>query len=155
MRATMFIVVGATHSAPSSFYLDWADLRAMRQSERWDIQFHAGNPRADVSSWYSDRTAQSETFPHYRQRVSHDILSALQTMAHHGYSSPLMAVPYHDGRACSVCDRWLASFLGQHFVAVFDNSAAENSSEVRRYPWGEKTSLDQLYRFLVKGRASS
>lgn len=164
MHATAFIITGVTIPSPNNFYLSWGELNTMKKTGRWSIQFHANHGHVKVqidakghtgafygNLIYDPKTKTTETFNHYQERVSGDIMTGLRVMQSRGYSSPVMALPYNNDGAltCPKCARWLVGFLNQHFAVSFVNSAKLTPNEEPRFDCGPTTKFSSLYRYLV------
>jgi peptidoglycan/xylan/chitin deacetylase (PgdA/CDA1 family) len=134
-RATMFAISehgGADHP----YYLRWDDLRAMRQSGRWDVQLHAGHGHREVQvddrgrrgPAYANRAyadGRLETFAEFQRRVTSDLRAAFAELRRElpgtrplAFAAPFGNVgqenqPTNDRRIGPFMRGWIAANLGQ------------------------------------------
>jgi hypothetical protein len=174
-RATMSVIAGEVGSGP--FYPDWAELRRMRDSGRWDIELEAGlgakniraGAKADVRPFYANLRVfghgQRETFDAYKRRVTSDIEMGMRLLRTQlpGWQPQVMALPFgdygqlgpNDGRTGPFLRHWLHS----HFQALLLQGqpvySVAGMQEIDRYQVISRTSVDELYTWLRHGLSYS
>jgi peptidoglycan/xylan/chitin deacetylase (PgdA/CDA1 family) len=170
-RATMFVIAGYVEES-SSFYLTWDELRRMADSDRWDLQEHAGvghvNVRYDAAGHegpaYAFRQYRPgeglESFTEYKRRVEQDILWAKRTLTEHlpGFSPLSFAVPFgsygQDRTNDPRIPRFMSRLLRRHFQAVFMTDPpvytkpSSPAAALPRIELNEEIGADKLYRWL-------
>ena len=164
MRASIFVIVGSVQ-AHNLFYCTWDELKKMKQSGRWDIQFHAyhGHVRVPIdaaghtgafyaSREYLPKLKRLETEADYEARVRDDIDEGLKILAQHGYSSSTMAMPFGETDT-----GYLGTLLRDHFATTFVQSghsftpySSRNDRASIRDEIHVTTTLRQLYDYLDK-----
>jgi poly-beta-1,6-N-acetyl-D-glucosamine N-deacetylase len=168
LRATMFAITGSI-SDQSTTYLKWDELRAMRDSGRWDVQLHADRGHVDIPTGGGHRGPfyanffPGETFPHYRQRVTADLGRGWQALREQlpGEAPEAYAAPFgdigrdatNDPRIPRYLSHWIVDRFGLIFVQRNDPPftsrstprAAEPRFEVRR-----ATTTQDVYAWLQR-----
>ena len=106
-KATMFVITGPmTDGNPE--YLDWSELRRMRNSGRWDVQplAYRGHvritvdPRGNQRPFYASRawlrSTGEETFGDYQRRVANDLFTLADQFRTQAIPVYSIAVPFGD-----------------------------------------------------------
>ena len=147
-RATMYVasgLAGEFFGGPNGergWYMSWAQLRELRATGRWDVQFHAGpNGHAyfqfarfpDCHHDYTCRFGQSED--KYRRRVQSDVSKGLGAMRAvfrlpAGWRSATFAAPW-GGTADA--EPWLAPYFASQFPVVFVEDGYRGNVDNQRY----------------------
>ena len=140
------------------WYLTWDQLKAMRSTGSWVMQFHAGPlghayVREDANPtchrYYTCRFREDDKA--YRSRVKADVAGGLGAMRSvfglpAGWHGSTYAVPFDDVGFESTNDPWLSAYFATQFPVVFvqDNYAGPVQNQRYRY---EVNNADDLERF--------
>jgi Polysaccharide deacetylase len=159
--AVMYVVSGFADGAfegpdgEPDWYLGWDQLREMRASGRWIMQFHAG-PRGhayvddpaspDCHRLYPCRLGDDDAT--YRARVKSDVAQGLGAMRSvfdlpdewHGST---FAVPWDDAAGSeTTTEPWLAAYLADMFPVVFVQDSYAGDVDNQRYRFEVHNPLD-------------
>jgi peptidoglycan/xylan/chitin deacetylase (PgdA/CDA1 family) len=174
-KAVMFVIAGNVGGG-RTFYLDWAELRRMMKSGRWDVQEHAGslhtNVRVDAAGHVGPAYANRrwipgiglESFAEWRRRVTQDIRWGKNTIADHipTFVPWTFALPFGDYGEGLTNDervpRYFRTLLMRHFKAAFvvDSNGyttpLSHRSELGRMEVHQDLKTSRLYRWLAVRR---
>ena len=130
-RATMFVITDPVDRR-NPFYLRWDELRAMRDSGRWDIQLHAGamhkmvriDAKGTQGAAYANRmwTGRGlESFAAYQRRVNADLDLGLRRLRAQLGPVPadLFAYPFSADGSWQSNDKRIPAFLDRTLHARF------------------------------------
>jgi peptidoglycan/xylan/chitin deacetylase (PgdA/CDA1 family) len=131
-NAVMFVDVGRVDGGDPE-YLTWDELAEIEESDRWELQLHAGEghqqvqygPDPDDVGPYYAYELEGEDFEDWRERVRSDIEWGRDTLAEHvpGYAPRAFALPYgnygQDGTNDPRIPDDLLGWLTDEFDAVF------------------------------------
>ena len=105
-RAAAFVITGRVASRSPSYYLTWGQLRAMRDSGRWEIESHThaahifgllpdGSHGPVLNNRVVEPGGQEETITHWRARVVEDLqASSRQIRTHLSVTPAAFAYPF-------------------------------------------------------------
>ncbi len=169
-KATMYVVTGFADGAfggprgEAGWYLNWDQLKAMRSTGVWNMQFHAGprghayvrNP-ANPTCPYFYACRFGETAAAYKARVKSDVAEGLGAMRSvfglpAGWRGPTFAMPW-DRRSRATTERWAAPYFESQFPIVFVEDNYVGRAHNQRYRFEVHNPYD-LNRFKA-GLASS
>lgn len=133
-RATMFYASGPI-ARGNSFYLSWEEMRALRDSGRWEIESHAKYAHERVKTglpgeWaegtflmskiYNPRTKELETDEAYAKRVEGDYYANIEEIKRElDIDVRYFAIPLND--------------YGQHHLYNYEESASFNRAMLEKY----------------------
>ena len=169
MRAAMYVITEPVRKH-NPFHLTWEELHRMQRSGRWDVQPHAhdghhmividgaGRTGPFYASTKFTRSAGTESFAEYTQRVATDIYALKDDFRAQGMDSQTFAVPYGDRgqHAPARMRRFLDELLASQFSVVFvqrsgnDPAYTTPGGPAERYELHTATTTDDLYRWLVR-----
>jgi rhodanese-related sulfurtransferase len=163
-RATMYVVSGfadGSYGGPrgeSGWYLNWDQLKAMRSSGVWEMQFHAG-PRGhayvtdpahpDCHYFYPCRFGESDEA--YRARVKSDVARGLGAMRSifdlpADWRGATFALPWAGSAEPGQRHSWLSAYFANQFPVVFVDDDYAGKVDNQRYRFGVRNPYD-LARF--------
>ena len=105
-KAAMFVITSRVAARPPSYYLTWSQLRAMRDSGRWEIGSHSHNQHLMAATGNGTRgpamnnrillsNGRPESIGHWQNRVTDDLdLSRHLLRKHLGVSARTFAYPF-------------------------------------------------------------
>jgi hypothetical protein len=166
MHAAMFVITDEIEKG-NPFYLSWAELHAMRDSGRWDVEPHAHaghhevaiNAQGDQAPWYAarryTRSQGVESLAQWEARVSSDLFTVRERFANHGIEPQAFAVPYGDYGQYGTSDPAIADLLsglltrqfGNWFIQADDNDpgfSTPGTGAVQRYELRTNTRIETL-----------
>lgn len=136
--AVAFVITGSVDTSP--YYLSWRDLRALRDSGRWDVEAHthAGHVRVAASATPGDVGAflltrkwlpleqRLETIDEWTTRVTTDLDLSITRLTDEGFRPPQLfahpfaavSVPTNDPSTPAL----LAGIVAERFVASVANT---------------------------------
>jgi hypothetical protein len=128
------------------WYLTWDQLKGMRSTGRWVMQFHAGpmghayvdNPAFPTCHhYYPCRFGEDDAT--YEARVKADVAQGLGAMRSvfdlpHGWRGSTFAVPWDDAAASETStEPWLAAYFADQFPIVFVQDSYTGDVHNQRY----------------------
>ncbi len=137
-EATVFLITAdVSHHQP--YYLDWPEVEAMQETDRWSFGSHTAAGHGLVPSDNSGDTGpfltnrvwlpnenRLETLAEYRARVTADLDRSIEDMEAHGLPRPqTFAFPFSatvEPTNDPVIGPLLARLLGERFSALLDNT---------------------------------
>ncbi|MGZ6616281.1 MAG: polysaccharide deacetylase family protein [Solirubrobacteraceae bacterium] len=171
-RATMFVITGQIERK-NPFYLDWAELKRMQNSGRWDVQPHAyrGHVQIPVDShgdrapFYAMRrylrSTGEETFADYQRRVALDLFTLAGQFKNQAIDVHAIALPAGDyGQQDAGNDPRIVPFtlglMRAQFGTVFVQDDHDNPPYTtptdgglqKRWEAHSSTTPEQLYQWL-------
>jgi hypothetical protein len=150
--AVMYVVSGFADGkfggphGEKGWYLTWDQLKAMRASGAWVVQFHAGprghafvrNPRfPDCHHYYPCRFGQDDAT--YQARVKSDVAQGLGAMRSAfglaaGWRGATFAVPWDDAaRSATTVEPWVSAYFASQFPVVFVEDSYRGPANHQRY----------------------
>jgi poly-beta-1,6-N-acetyl-D-glucosamine N-deacetylase len=175
MRATMFVITAQIETGDPE-YLTWAELHAMADSGRWDIEPHAHEghrtvtiaPDGTQAPFYAarkyTRSEGQETLAEWEARVSTDLFAVGDRFAEQGLTPHVFAVPFgdygqRDGNDPAIPEL-LSGLITRQFGSFFIQTPASDpeftvpgSGSAQRYVMRTETTPDLLYAWLHKHSA--
>jgi len=163
MRATMFVITGNADERRPAF-LQWDELRDMRDSGRWDVQLHAARQHTTVrdGAAYANR-APGESWERYTARVTADVDEGIARLRDELDAEPLLfAAPYRAPGELQSNDERIPKFLDEllhdRFEQVFTSGRPKTppptaQHTLRRYEIRDDTTAKSLYRWLSRKEA--
>jgi hypothetical protein len=118
-KATMFVITGAAPEKNGDFFLNWQELRAMRDSGRWDIEAHGHLSHDPVGEGFFLVTKMDgESDEEYVHRVEEDYSNCVNSLKEHlGIDPAFYSIPFCDyGIASSRSIYSEASDLNMNFA---------------------------------------
>jgi peptidoglycan/xylan/chitin deacetylase (PgdA/CDA1 family) len=168
-RATMFVPT-AQISSDNHALLMWKELKRMQGSGRWDVQAEGthgdvrvaldadGATAPEYAVRRYTRSAGTETFADWQQRVTDQVFEARETLADHGFDPVALSVPAgdygtrgnNDPRIPGYAGRLITDQFGVAFVRDAHNYPAFTTpkGEAARYEIGAETTPDDIYNWL-------
>ncbi|MES2437360.1 MAG: polysaccharide deacetylase family protein [Patescibacteria group bacterium] len=135
-KATMFVATAKANNK-DPFYLDWNDLRTLRDSGRWEIEAHGRDSHAEIplvknasdeedwgrflnSKMYLEDKNRLETTEEFEARVEADYLAGLQDIKINlGLDAQYYAIPLND--------------YGQQEHTNYEEAIPFNQKVIRKY----------------------
>lgn len=172
MRATMFVITGATESGDPE-YLTWAELHRMADSGRWDLEPHGHEghqkltvaPDGTQAPFYAarryTRSQGMETLQEWEARVATDLFAVNERFAAQGLTPHVFDVPFgdygqRDGNDPAIPEL-LTSLLTRQFGSYFIEApesdpgfTVSGTGAAQRYVMRTDTTPDSLYAWLRK-----
>jgi peptidoglycan/xylan/chitin deacetylase (PgdA/CDA1 family) len=155
-NAAMFVITSRVASHRASYYLTWGQLRAMRDSGRWEIGSHTHNEHVSVALPGGGRgpalnnrvqlaNGEPESLLHWRRRVGHDLdLSRTKLYERLGVTARGFAYPFsaagestNDQRIAQELDALVAT----RFPLTFTNT---NDPHAIVEPWTLRGPLPRI-----------
>ena len=143
-HAMSFVITGfvGTHQP---YYMNWAEIRALAASGRWDIESHTHLGHVDVSTdahgsqgafltsrVFLARSGRPETAAEYRRRITSDLRASITSVEEQGLPAPaFFAFPYS---AASSTDPEVNSLLGDTVGRLFHASMLSGSQVATTSP---------------------
>jgi peptidoglycan/xylan/chitin deacetylase (PgdA/CDA1 family) len=172
MRATMFVITGATESGDPE-YLTWAELHRMADSDRWDLEPHGHEGHSSVTiapdgtqaPFYAarkyTRSQGQETLAEWEARVSTDLFAARERFADQGLTPHVFAVPFgdygqeagNDPAIPGLFTDLLTRQFGHYFIQTPSTDpgfTAPGAGPAQRYTLRTETTTDALYAWLKR-----
>jgi peptidoglycan/xylan/chitin deacetylase (PgdA/CDA1 family) len=169
-RATMFVITEPVDRR-NPFYLRWDELRAMRDSGRWDLQLHAGamhkmirvDAKGTQGAAYANREYRNgrlESFAAYQRRVTDDVGQAMKRMREElgPVRNDMFAYPFGADGSWQANDKRIPAFLDRalhaRFSEVFANGRPKHPPRtaqriLTRYEVQSPTTAESLYGWLA------
>jgi hypothetical protein len=170
MRATMFAITHVV-DRKNPFYVRWDELRTMRDSGRWDIQFHAHamhkmvpvDARGTKGAAYANRMfsdGRLESLAAYERRVTEDVDEGMKRLRDElgDVRADLFAFPFsadgswqtNDPRIPAFLDRAMHARFSQVFLAGQPKTTPRAAQRtLTRFEVHNDTTAEQLYRWLA------
>jgi hypothetical protein len=162
--AVMYVASGfadGTFGGPNGepgWYLTWDQLKEMRASGRWIVQFHAGpmghayvDDPADPTCHHFYPCRLGEDDATYEERVKSDVAQGLGAMRSafdlpDDWRGSTFAVPWDDAASTETTEPWLGAYFADQFPVVFvqDNYTGDVNNQRYRFEVHNPFDLDRF-----------
>jgi hypothetical protein len=172
MQATMFVITGMIEQGDPE-YLTWAELHAMDDSGRWDLEPHGHEghqkltvaPDGTQAPFYAarryTRSTGQETLAEWEARVATDLFAASERFADQGLTPHVFAVPFGDYGQREGNDPAIPGLLtdlltrqfGSYFIQMPESDpgfTVPGTGSAQRFVMRTDTTPDSLYAWLKR-----
>ena len=163
MHAVLFVITSQI-GKHAPYYLSWSELRALRESGRWDLEAHTDDghhaivaaPSGKLGPFLTNRAwlrseDRYETLAEFEARVAHDLDRCIAKLRALGVDPHLFAFPF-SASTTPTNDRRVIPILHKLVAARFDASLVDSAQH--RYVSQVVPSRYELPRFLVTANLS-
>ena len=159
-KATIFLITGSVPNKGGCFYLNWQELRKMRDSGRWELGSHGSQSHKPIGDGcFLVTKIAGESDQEYAARVEDDYRSSIDAFRKHlGVEPRFYAIPFGDygvkesQSPCSgawelnaaLSSKYFELVLGSESASHMHNTAYANPYEIARVHVGNMSGEELL-----------